>query len=697
MKMSCGILWEGVITHRILVFFKFFLLLGVHIFFFNPPIQASDVVLFKSHQEMTPEIQRTEIACRFYGLALQTISLNQDSLAQQSEVVFKNLPNCRILTAQSLPLLATEPYFSLINAHNADKPKILIIGVTPELDSRWLDKWSSGLIDSCQTSEISPNSAYRIADVKDIARELAGQNFATKMKASLRQNGFVLASNKAVAPLITVVDQTDATELAQFVRIQQTESDLFISVEQKHEPAQAFKGNWRYRREHFFKIAPMLMFLRFSLGEKCWHAKGDYANLTIDDPWLIEPYGFVSFPKLLQQMDIARFHSTIAFIPWNYDRNQADVVALLKQHPDRFSICVHGNNHDHREFWKYRGQSMIPGQVKSMPKQDHNIRQALGRMQAFRRLTGLDFDPVMVFPHGIAPEATLGMLKKYHFLATFNSGNVPLGAQPPDDPAARLRSVTIDYENLPSYHRFEASTQKIEENQLKIAVDLFLDNPVLLFCHHNLFQNGIDAFNGTAAFINRSQPQVQWLSLADIARKGYLFRKVSRNHYEVLAFSREFILTNSDDSTGNYLIRKVENFNPTIQAVRVNGVSQAFDSLAAQITFSLALEPGEVKKVVIESAPVGAMDSVWISKNTRYHQLLRRISDFRDLTLTSNGLGRGIDQFYTRTGLVRIGPVGTIAIIFFINLFLLVVAVQLRIRKSLNSVRRNSEKLTQSN
>lgn len=672
-------------------FFKVGLLLWLPILLFKQAGQAGDVVLLRDIREI-PELQLAEIACRFYGLDLQTIIVDPDSLEQQADFLAALDSDCLILSAPALPLLSQEPFFSAIHATGAARPKILIFGVTPDLDLRWLKKWSADLLDSCQSRELGQNTWYQVADSRDVARELAGQNFATKIKSSTWQNGFLPAPNELISPLITIVDKTNNFKLVQCLRIQKAESDLFVSIGQKHQPKQAFKGNWRYRRDSFFTIAPILMFLRSSVGEKCWHSAGDYANLTIDDPWLIEPYGFLRFSQLLQQMNKVRFHTTIAFIPWNYDRNRPDVVALLRQHPEQFSICVHGNNHDHREFWKYQGQSIIPGQAKSLAAQEQNIRQALDRMQVFHRLTGLAFDPVMVFPHAIAPERTLGMLKKYQFLATFNSGNVPLGAHAPVDPAARLRSVAIDYEDLPSFHRFEASPQRRAENEYKIAVDLFLDNPVLLFSHHNLFQNGIDAFNRTATFINRTQPEIRWLSLADIARKSYLQRQLRRNSYEVLAFAREFILTNPGDSTRSFLIRKNENFHPPIQALTVNGAPQAFDSLASKIVFSLVLNPGETKKVVLESDPAPRPDSVLVSKNTRYQHLLRQISDFRDLTLTTSGLGRGIDLFYNKSGLVRIGPVGTIIIIFMVNLFLLGTAVQLRIRKNMKSVRKNSEK-----
>src|SRR3972149_7221119 len=92
------------------------------------------------------------------------------------------------------------------------------------------------------------------------------------------------------------------------------------------------------------------MFLKNTFGEKCWHSVNDYANLTIDDPWIREPYGYLSYIGLLKQMQKVNFHTTIAFIPWNYDRSQEEVVKLFRQNPDKFSISIHGNDHNNREF-----------------------------------------------------------------------------------------------------------------------------------------------------------------------------------------------------------------------------------------------------------------------------------------------------------------------------------------------------------
>ena len=185
-------------------------------------------------------------------------------------------------------------------------------------------------------------------------------------------------------------------------------------------------------------------------------------------------------------MEQHNFHTTLAFVPWNFDRSQSATVSLLRTHLDRFSICIHGNNHDHREFGSYDNRPLW-GQI-------NDIKQALARMAKFSELTQLPYDPVMVFPHAIAPEETLAVLKRYNFAATANFLHEPMGTIAPSDPEFALRPATMAFANFPSLRRYSVEAT-IPPSQL--AIDAFLGNPMLFYVHQGFFASGIDAFNKT--------------------------------------------------------------------------------------------------------------------------------------------------------------------------------------------------------
>ena len=50
----------------------------------------------------------------------------------------------------------------------------------------------------------------------------------------------------------------------------------------------------------FAEIAPVMIFTKYCAGDRGWHAPQHYANLTIDDPWLHEPYGHLAYKDLLR-------------------------------------------------------------------------------------------------------------------------------------------------------------------------------------------------------------------------------------------------------------------------------------------------------------------------------------------------------------------------------------------------------------
>lgn len=277
-----------------------------------------------------------------------------------------------------------------------------------------------------------------------------------------------------------------------------------------------------YQTRHFSEIVPVMMFLRYAGGREAWHRDIDYVNLTIDDPPWKEPYGNLSFKKLLNEMEDHNFHTTIAFIPWNYDRSESEVVNLFLNYPERYSLVIHGNNHDHYEFQKYK---KVP-----IHEQEKDIIEALNRMEEHRRLTRIPFGNVMIFPHGISPAGTLELLKKYNFRATVNNEIISLGESAREDQSSKMELAEMDYGGVAVIKRHPVQGYEIwsfdsAPTHVRVApyaFDLFLDQPVLLGTHQDYFASGMDAFNPIADGINELVGEVEWKSLGHIIEHLYL-------------------------------------------------------------------------------------------------------------------------------------------------------------------------------
>ncbi len=407
-----------------------------------------------------------------------------------------------------------------------------------------------------------------------------------------------------------------------------------------------------------------MMFLRYAAGDAAWHTPGNYANLTIDDLWLREPYGNVNYEKLLHEMEQHKFHTTVAFIPWNYNRSQPKLVALFAAHPGMYSICIHGNNHIHQEFG--------PLATHPLAKQSEDMRQAVARMEQFHTLTGIPYDRVMVFPHSVAPVATLAELKRANYLATANSLNVPSDSDPTSQVEVALRTTTLQYANFPSMRRYSAETD-IPVSQL--AIDSFLGNPILLYAHEGFFAGGMDRFDSTADTVNRLDPATQWRSLGDIARHSYVERLRSDGNYDVRLFTAVADIRNGGDHKVDYLIEKAEDFAQPV-TVFVDGAPFPYQRASGQLRLALSIGAGESRKIRIQYGDALNVAAIDISKKSLSVAIIRRLSDFRDDVLSRSALGRSFIRSY-----VNDEPVWNRAVAIGVAVLLIALTLLLRRRR----------------
>jgi hypothetical protein len=589
---------------------------------------GSDFVFIRSNRGVSAEQDEMQVAAGFYGLNVRVVTVcsNADTLAIRTAVEQKETLGV-VIDADVLTAVSETALLRSLNRKAGRDIPLLIMGVGPELRPGLLKAWSGSEATRCRRIESSSDSQYAFGRVEGVTWQLADLDMPVSVKNS---SYFMLDDNGAAQRIESVRNGSKSYPI--FIRSTIGRQPVFLACS---ESAGSNAVDKQDIVRAFLRIAPAMMFVRHCAGDRGWHALHYYANFTIDDPWLREPYGYVDYKGLLGEMEKHHFHTTIAFIPWNYDRSKAEVISLFRDHPDRFSIAIHGNNHDHKEFTDYRSRPLA--------FQVRDLKQALIRMERFKTLTGIPYDKVMIFPHSIAPEQTLGALKTYNYLATVNSSNVPENALRPGGLAEVLRPATLSFEGFPSISRYSAGA-KLPEAYL--AINEFLGNSLFFYEHSNLFSRGIGAFDPVADEVNTREPTTEWRSLGEIVRHLYVVKLRDDSNYDVLAFASNICLENTFGRNSTFYLQKQEIGGQTIDSVTVDGRVHPYTLQAGRINLAVAISLGGARCVAIQYANDLQSGSIDASHHSLVVYLLRMGSDFRDIYLAKSGIGLAAIRFY---------------------------------------------------
>lgn len=593
---------------------------------------SADLVFIGSSETPSTEQQQLEIASRFYGLNL-TVLAPDDQLAV-SKAVEQKATVAVAIAANALPRVTEGLLLRALNRRPGGSVPVLILGLTPEVDANLLRAWSGGAAIARTRGETAHELRYVVnrfegvtGPLTDLALPFRGNDIAY---FTLREH-----ENNKIQQITELHEGDRVFPVFIETAIDQVKVFLVSTVYSSGEAAEQLDSG--QIMSAFTEIAPVMLFTKYCAGERGWHAIHHYANLTIDDPWLRETYGFVEYRGLLAEMEEHNFHSTIAFIPWNYDRSEPQVVSLIRSHADRFSISIHGDNHDHKEFTEYRS--------KPLALQVQDLRQSLARMERFRELTGIPYDKVMIFPHSIAPEKTLAALKDSNYLATVNSSNVPMDAVRPRDLFFDLRAVTLSFANFPSLRRYSV------EGPLPAglaAVNLFLGNPLLFYCHQEFFSSGIGAFDAEADSVNRIQPDVRWRGLGEIVRHMYLVKQRDAGGFDVLSFARMISLENVSGRDAMFHVRRKESELPL--TATVDGQAWPYSLHNGYLEMQIPVAAGKARNISITYGDTEELRAISIDKRSFRVYCLRMASDFRDITLSRFAPGLTFIHFYQKRG-----------------------------------------------
>jgi len=359
-----------------------------------------------------------------------------------------------------------------------------------------------------------------------------------------------------------------------------------------------------YNVDNLSILVPMMMFIKYALDKECWHHAKNYANLTIDDPYLSESFSeTLSYYDLLDRMKEYDFHATIGFIPRNWHDSDKDIVELFRENEDSLSLVVHGNNHDGYEFYKYSIEEGDEHRARPIKEQESDIIFGLFQMKLHEIINHIPFGRIMIFPYGISPEDTLELLKKYNFIATVNAQDVPLDSERSIEYDYNMYQAIMDYANFAVIKRRSLS----ENNMPLIAFDSFIDKPVLYYTHvGENFISKIELIDK----INSYGATIEWKSLDYIIKHLYLEKLNDDGSIDVKIYCNNVIISNDSESKKVYHIRKEENLNVPIKSIKIDNKKHDFDIIDEKLCIDTEICGESNIELVIEYGPTSVIGNL---------------------------------------------------------------------------------------
>jgi hypothetical protein len=139
-------------------------------------------------------------------------------------------------------------------------------------------------------------------------------------------------------------------------------------------------------------------------------------------------------------------------------------------------------------------------------------------MEQHKKLTGLPYDPVIVFPQGRFSSIAMQALKDQGYFAAFNSTlNTTNGEE--------LQAIEYQKPATTIYHDFPLFLRRYPKDKSHFVQDIAAGRPIIIVEHHGAFRNGYKTITGLVDWIN-SLGNIKWRSLSNIA-EHYLETKAA--------------------------------------------------------------------------------------------------------------------------------------------------------------------------
>ncbi|HEV7939031.1 MAG TPA: hypothetical protein VGP18_13545 [Solirubrobacteraceae bacterium] len=262
----------------------------------------------------------------------------------------------------------------------------------------------------------------------------------------------------------------------------------------------------------FMGVLPLLHFLQQLLAEEGWKLPAPRAAFVIDDPNLHWPsYGFLKYPQLAEHASRHDYHLAFATVPLDGWRVDARAAATMRENPTALSLLIHGNDHVAREL----------AGLSSDRRAEAAMAQALRRIAALERHSGLSVARVMAPPHGVCSEAALRAMYRLGFEAACISRPYPWrDGLPAPSPLAGWHPTELVAGGIPV-----APRQALTASREELVFRALLGQPLILHGHHGDFADGLDLLEQAAADIN-NLGEVRWGPLDGVAGGAYATRRL---------------------------------------------------------------------------------------------------------------------------------------------------------------------------
>jgi hypothetical protein len=329
-----------------------------------------------------------------------------------------------------------------------------------------------------------------------------------------------------------------------------------------------------HQSHRLLQFLPLLAFFRHAFGKRIWHVPTPFANLIVDDPPVRDRYGSFSPTGHLASLADIPQATTVAFIPWNWNRSTETAAELFRAHCSQLSLCIHGCDHTKGEFAALNHDALAG-----------KCQLALQRAELFRQRTELSCEPVMVFPQGLFSKAAVTALRDANFLAAVNSTLFPVDLGESNVCLADMvEPAFMRIEDFPIFLR------RYPKDPTLCAVDLFLGRHLLLVEHQDYFRDGYKQCRRFLEAINSFRSRPTWAPLDQIVRRACLQREIEPGTFDVRFYANTFVLENSSEQRLSYRLRRRCTRIESVSGVLLNGSPLTHSFEDGHIVFAVELD-----------------------------------------------------------------------------------------------------------